>query len=129
VNGSKTEWRTYQLVLCLRETVRIQIGALGMFDFPAGYYLYTGSAKKNLEARVRRHLRRNKKLRWHIDYLLNPPEVQIVTVFYYAAPECVVNQKSAGSILIPRFGASDCQNRCGSHLKFCGNQTPEKIGV
>jgi len=45
---------------------------LGEFDFPAGIRLH-GSAKRNFEARIARHLRQEKTLRWHIDYLLAAP--------------------------------------------------------
>jgi Uri superfamily endonuclease len=41
----------------------ITIGRLGRFRFPAGLYTYTGSAKRNLEARIRRHLSRANRLR------------------------------------------------------------------
>ena len=63
---------TYALVLHLECTEEITVGKLGMFTFPAGYYLYVGSAlgPGGLEARLARHRRRGKKLRWHIDYLL-----------------------------------------------------------
>jgi len=123
----ETRFQTYQLVFQLRETTRLQIGKLGLFDFPAGFYIYTGSAKKNIQARVQRHVCREKKLRWHIDYLLAAPAVEMIDIYYYTEPECAIHQQSAGQILIPHFGASDCRNQCGSHLRFCGNQKPEKI--
>ena len=50
--------------------MRFTVGGLGTFDFPAGCYVYTGSPKRNLHARVARHHSRGKRLRWHIDYLL-----------------------------------------------------------
>ncbi len=62
---------TYALELALPRATRIQIGKLDAFDFPRGYYVYVGSARgaDGLYARVARHQRANKKLRWHIDYL------------------------------------------------------------
>jgi Uri superfamily endonuclease len=61
---------SYQLVIEVPSAVRVQIGRLGEFEFPAGTYVYTGSARRNLEARLARPKRAEKQLRWHIDYLL-----------------------------------------------------------
>lgn len=108
---------TYQLVIEIPRRVRIAIGALGACAFPPGRYIYTGSARRNLEARIARHLARRKTLRWHIDHLLNAAGVRVVDVHRLAEPECVVNQRTAGEIVVPRFGASDCRAGCGSHLK------------
>ena len=59
---------TYQLTIQLKQDSTVQIGKFGTFEFPAGYYVYTGSAKRNLEARIQRHLSKEKRLKWHIDY-------------------------------------------------------------
>lgn len=108
---------TYQLVIEVTRRIRVAIGSLGTFPLPPGRYVYTGSARRNLDARIARHLRRTKTLRWHIDYLLNAPGVRVVDVHRFGAPECVVNRRTAGRIVVPRFGASDCRAGCGSHLK------------
>jgi Uri superfamily endonuclease len=113
-----TLFRTYQLHIRLSQPLRLQIGRLGEFDFPAGDYIYTGSAKRNFEARVARHLRREKTLRWHIDYLLAAPGVSVTAVMRSEADECSLNQATNGIIPLPRFGASDCTRGCGSHLKY-----------
>ena len=60
---------TYVLMLELTSEKQLQIGKLGRFRFSGGYYLYIGSARGGLEARIRRHFRRQKPLRWHIDCL------------------------------------------------------------
>ena len=65
----------YQLVVRLGRRRTIVVGRLGRFEFPAGYYVYTGSAKRGLESRIARHLRRRKRMRWHIDYLLQYADV------------------------------------------------------
>jgi len=114
---------TYALVLHLECGKEISIGKLGTFTFLAGYYLYVGSAlgPGGLEARLTRHHRRDKKLRWHIDYLLE--HVQLVEVWSAASTdrmECLwvqVAQELPGSeIPVPGFGSSDC--RCPSHLIY-----------
>ncbi len=115
-----TEYRTYQLHIVVSREVRVAVGRLGMQRFPAGRYVYTGSARRNMPARVRRHLAKNKKLRWHIDYLLCSPQARVVHVAYSTEPECDCNRRLAGTTPVPGFGASDCRNGCGSHLKYVG---------
>lgn len=109
---------TYQLKIHLGKPVRLTIGKLGTYDFPAGDYTYTGSALRNMEARISRHLSRDKKLKWHIDYLLAAAEARITEVIRHSVPECTVNQSTPGISLVPHFGASDCRAGCGSHLKY-----------
>ncbi len=111
---------TYQLLIEIARPLWVNIGRLGKYDFPAGRYIYTGSAKRNFEARVARHLRREKTLRWHIDYLLAAPGVSIAGVRRYVTDECAINQTTPGRMVVRRFGASDCRMGCGSHLKQVG---------
>jgi Uri superfamily endonuclease len=111
---------SYQLRIHLAKPLRLAIGRLGEFDFPAGRYVYTGSARRNFEARIARHLRREKTPRWHIDYLLAAPGVKITEVVRTDREECALNQATAGDIPVPGFGASDCECGCGSHLKYLG---------
>ena len=59
----------YLAIFHLARTQVITIGSLGRFTFQRGHYLYVGSAQRNLEARLTRHGRRRKSLRWQIDYL------------------------------------------------------------
>lgn len=112
--------RTYQLLIEVTEPLRVGVGRLGTFDFPAGLYVYTGSALQNFEARVRRHLSTAKKMHWHIDYLLAAPGVRVREVLRHATAECMVNQSIAAAMPVPGFGASDCRAGCGSHLKWLG---------
>ena len=109
---------TYQLHIHLSDACDIQIGRLGQFHFPAGDYIYTGSAKRNLQARIARHLRQEKTLRWHIDYLLAAPTATITRVATFDNDECPLNQGVDGVVIVPKFGASDCRLGCGSHLKL-----------
>ena len=51
----------YLLRLQIDSDREICIGALGPVIFPAGIYVYVGSAMKNLSSRVARHLRKRKK--------------------------------------------------------------------
>ncbi|MEO2141483.1 MAG: GIY-YIG nuclease family protein, partial [bacterium] len=65
----KRQTGSYALVLRLPSRRRVAVGRLGEVDFPKGYYIYFGSALGGLKARVARHLRHEKKLHWHADYL------------------------------------------------------------
>ena len=111
--------RSYQIHFILQKPIVLEIGRLGRFEFPAGEYVYTGSAKKNIGARISRHFSKKKKLRWHIDYLIGP-HTKITGVELFDMEECVVNEDIEGDILVPGFGATDCKNKCGSHLKYLG---------
>ena len=108
---------TYQLYIDLSRNVTVTVDKLGTFALPKGRYVYTGSARKNIESRVRRHLSKEKRLRWHIDYLLSHPAARITRIGFADSSECIANKTIAGCIVIPRFGASDCRVGCVSHLK------------
>jgi Uri superfamily endonuclease len=120
--------RAYQLHILVEERVEISVGSLGTFKLSPGLYIYTGSAKKNIAARISRHLSAKKKLKWHIDFLLAHPRVRIIDVKLLDMDECAANQDLNGQIPIPRFGATDCRSGCGSHLKYIGGWM-ERAGI
>lgn len=112
---------TYGLLMQLERQVTLTVGRLGMYCCPPGYYLYVGSAlgSGGLEARLARHLRREKRRFWHIDYFLDMATV--IEVWQAATEgrwECRWAQAAlmlpGRSVPLPRFGASDC--RCPAHL-------------
>lgn len=109
---------TYTLLLENTAPIKIQIGKLGKIEFEEGSYAYVGSALNSLEARIERHLSDEKKLHWHIDYLLK--RVQIKDVLYAEGKrkkECDIAESLAGSFTsIKGFGSSDCD--CESHLFY-----------
>ena len=115
-----TKARTYQLHIRLGSSQDIVIGRLGRFTFEKGRYLYTGSATRNMRARLLRHLSGNKTLHWHIDYLLAAETAVITGISLASESECVLNQSIKASIPVPGFGASDCRAGCGAHLKYLG---------
>lgn len=97
----------------------IQIGRLGKYHFHQGIYFYTGSAQRNLSARLERHNRKKKTLRWHIDYLSIKAEILgAITIPGPRELECKLAMKlrSMFELTMPGFGASDC--RCGGHLFY-----------
>lgn len=115
---------TYALLLRLDSPQRIQVGRLGEFPFPAGWYLYLGSARGpgGLAARLARHRRvSDKRFHWHIDYLRAvATPIEAWTVASDVRLECHWARAAAtlpgATIVAPRFGASDC--RCASHLYY-----------
>ncbi len=54
-----------------KAATRLRVGALGTFDFPAGWYAYLGSAfgGGGVRARTNRHLTTDTPKRWNIDWL------------------------------------------------------------
>ncbi len=109
----------YHLVIHLAKRTTLRVGRLGRFTFPAGCYVYTGSAMSGLEARLARHRRRRKKLHWHIDYLLRRAQlVDVVATPSTRNSECAHNRRVLGmadaEVVAPGFGSSDC--RCPAHL-------------
>jgi Uri superfamily endonuclease len=114
---------SYALSLTLCKAVTVCIGRLGWFDFPAGEYVYLGSARGpgGLRARLGRYLTGNGSTHWHIDYLR--PHRVIRAVGYLpgsANLECAWSQAlaavPAARLPAPGFGASDCTQGCPAHL-------------
>jgi sugar fermentation stimulation protein A len=109
----------YIAIFHLPQARRILVGMLGRIWFPRGFYFYAGSAQRNLSARLERHSRRGKPLRWHIDYLSTKAEMLgAITVAGSRRRECELARELAGiyELAVPDFGASDC--RCGGHLFY-----------
>ena len=118
----------YSLIISLKRKKTLRVGKLGVALFPKGTYVYTGSAMGGLAARLKRHLTRKKKIRWHIDHLLKLPEARVDKEIVYPPArnqECQQNQRIAAlagaSVVLKRFGASDCKSGCASHLLFFGS--------
>jgi Uri superfamily endonuclease len=119
----------------LTHPLTLKIGRLGDHTFPAATYVYAGSAcgPGGLAARIERHLRLNKPMHWHVDYLR--PYVNVSCVFYSSAAqrlECTwsqaLNQLPGTFIPVARFGASDCTTGCPAHLiGLPALITPEQI--
>lgn len=107
----------YVLILELEAEVMVRLPGRPDAVLPPGRYLYCGSARGpgGIKARVARHMRREKAVRWHVDRLTMAGTV----LGAYAFPggdECrLVSALSALPIPAPGFGSSDC-SVCASHL-------------
>jgi len=121
----------YTLIILVESMVLLKIGRLGEKRFERGYYAYTGSASgsgaSSLAGRISRHLRKNKKKRWHIDYLLCSKGVEIkafLAMITEKKMECEINQclmsNLKPNVPVVNFGSSDCVRGCRSHLLYFG---------
>ncbi|MDG6223748.1 MAG: GIY-YIG nuclease family protein [Candidatus Bathyarchaeota archaeon] len=128
----------YILLLFISKEITVTAGKLGKQTFPRGYYTYTGSALgkgSSLKHRISRHLKKHKKMFWHIDYLMVDSNVSVKAIVITETGEkieCKVNSYLMGTvgtkILVKGFGASDCNNGCKSHLLFFAELVdPNKI--
>lgn len=120
----------YFLLLKLEKDQGIDIGSLGELSFRDGYYVYIGSAQNGIKARVRRHLREEKKKHWHIDYLLDNAE--ICRIYYVKSDDKKAECRAASFMeakcdAIDGFGSSDCS--CRSHLIHIGDEEDEAINT
>ena len=111
---------SYLLVLENSADVTLTVGKLGDIHFPAGCYVYVGSALNSLDSRIKRHQRKRKKCFWHIDYIASTV-MQIKKVYPIRRPERMESQLAQvlGHIsdgAIKGFGASDAPD--GSHLFY-----------
>lgn len=114
----------YALWISLLFPARASIGRLGTYSFPAGEYLYLGSAQGSggVRARVAHHLGSQTAPHWHLDWLR--PYLSAAGC-WFASPgesslQCLWSQAVAGlagaNIPAKGFGASDCRLSCAAHF-------------
>jgi Uri superfamily endonuclease len=88
------------------------------FTFEKSFYAYVGSAQNSLEKRIARHLQKEKKLRWHIDWLLSSKFAKVKEIWVKEASrkeECKIAKILEEHFeCVKNFGCSDC--KCKSHL-------------
>lgn len=108
----------YVLLIALPSPVPIHLPGKKPVTLPMGCYLYCGSARGpgGMQARLRRHMRPDKTIRWHVDHLTTAGAV-LGAWTVEGGDECILAAALARhlSIPIPGFGASDCPT-CASHL-------------
>lgn len=123
----------YTLLINILRPFQTRVGELGTIGFEEGFYVYNGSAlgPGGLKARLRRHLRVRKALKWHIDYLLSSEAVKIKAILYHKTRErleCKVNLSLSrlGIRVVEGFGSSDCKAGCKGHLIYLGRLSAEE---
>jgi len=114
---------TYLLLFRVTTATHINIGRLGHLRLTPGVYVYVGSARGpgGLSARIRRHLRREKRLHWHIDYItqqLSPTAILFTT--HPHVTECgwvhTLLPLPGTETPLPGLGNSDCRAGCPAHF-------------
>jgi len=113
----------YALALLLDREIEVRRGRKTETINP-GWYVYAGNANGpgGIRARLARHLRQDKPVRWHIDQLT-------IKAGYRAGlpvpggDECAIVTQLLGTACFapssPGFGSSDC-SKCVSHLlRYC----------
>jgi Uri superfamily endonuclease len=107
----------YVLLIALAVPVSVALPRREPVILPSGRYLYCGSAHGpgGLRARLARHMRPGKTLRWHVDRLTEGGEV-LGAWFFLRGTECgLVAALACLPAPVPGFGSSDCRS-CQSHL-------------
>jgi len=85
-----------------------------------------------LIGRIQRHLKKDKRCFWHIDYLLNSKYSSIKAIIYAKTDmryECKIVKEidNMNAKPIKGFGVSDCKEGCKSHLHYMINDFNEMI--
>ena len=116
---------TYVLAITLGADTEIQVGALGNLSFSKGMYCYVGSAMGGLDQRLRRHLSKDKIMKWHADYLtVRADECRAYISYPDFVPECDLAAMAESCGMEPSFkgfGCSDCG--CRTHLFRCTDKS------
>ena len=119
------------LIIYVSEGLKTVVGRLGRIYFRKGNYIYIGSAKDCLDARLRRHLMKDKKTYWHIDYFLKDERAKISQIWTIVKLiECetanIFNRSTFTETVKKGFGSSDC--RCLTHLFYLkDNEKTEEV--
>ncbi len=116
--------RLYVVAAWLPRGATIAVGALGPLRLERGWQAYVGSARRGRDARVARHRRAAKPLRWHADYLFTPWPARRAWLLDTALDECALAARLRAALAgdgpdpscdaAAGFGSSDCG--CRGHL-------------
>lgn len=109
----------YVLLIRLEGRLPLDIPAFRGKGLAPGLYAYCGSAygPGGIRARVSRHLRANKPMRWHVDRLTAAGRVERAGI-RIGGRECDLVSElilQGGLPALPKFGGSDCR-ACPAHL-------------
>lgn len=120
-----TNTGSYCLIINVKNRMYLKIGRKVKKYFPAGFYVYVGSAMNNPDRRIARYISTDKKIHWHIDYLLE--HSQLVCIFRIDSTvrlECGISNSiylKSEATVTQGFGASDCS--CKTHLHYFRNSS------
>jgi Uri superfamily endonuclease len=115
---------TYCLIISCKIDTDVIVGKLGGVKFLPGYYAYIGSALNSMDKRIKRHIKNEKKIFWHIDYITTHKDFKLNGTYIINNTnrmECLKAKDIQKSLpAIPGFGSSDCS--CRSHLFYAGRE-------
>ena len=107
---------TNQLIIIIRGT---------RYKLEPGYYIYVGSAwgPGGLRSRIARHIKKDKKIHWHIDKITSTPFTAVKTICLLPGAPSYYESRIAGILstklnFIPGFGSTDRRGDT-SHLFIC----------
>ena len=119
LNRLPDEKGAYLLVVHLHDAITLAPGRLSGKNLGAGWYVYAGSAygPGGIRARVSRHFKTQKSLRWHVDYLTHGNNVYALALPKQRECDLVswLLDTKLFATAIRNFGNSDCRT-CESHL-------------
>ncbi len=116
-------WRSksgaYLLFLRLDSQTELKVGRLGEFHLQPGIYIYVGSAMGGFGRRLPRYFSSRRKVKWHIDYLLEKAELEAILLLPSSTK---IEQEIAARLakmegiseVVPGFDASDSTEK--THL-------------
>ena len=125
---------TYILLGFINEESDFQVGKLGVVRLGVGRYVYCGSAlgPGGLKARIQRHLKKEKKHFWHIDYLSQLFAIQETWLrIGMQRLECQICRTLQRHFLcqnpVSGFGSTDCRAGCKSHFLSIPNHVSVSV--
>lgn len=113
---------SYLILGKLNNCINLKVGKLGNLFFKKGFYVYVGSGMNSLTSRIKRHIKKKKTKKWHIDYLIPYlRELNSIPIRTSEYIECIISNEieKISSGIIKNFGSTDC--KCKSHLYYFRN--------
>ncbi len=117
---------SYILLIKLHNKMLINIKSLGTVVLDPGFYIYIGSANiRNPLARILRHFRKRKKIKWHIDFLTNAPSIEVIAaIMCYGLTESLIYDLIISQdrfvTAARRFGSTDQKHHITHLFKIKG---------
>ena len=117
----------YALLIALAEPLALDVPRPGKV-LPPGRYVYLGSARGpgGIRARVSRHLKREKAVRWHVDRL-TLAAASVTAAVWPDGDECAwrrrLHRRRGVTVPLKGFGSSDCR-ACPAHLLALAPDAP-----
>ncbi|QQM02197.1 hypothetical protein I8G32_00722 [Rhodopseudomonas palustris] len=117
----------YVVAIAIAGPLTVRLGGALSARLRPGRYLYCGSAygPGGLQARLARHFRKDKSIRWHVDQLTTAGEVKGAWAIALGNECALVDRLGFLPVPIEGFGATDCAH-CRSHLLRWPSRVPAR---